>query len=64
MWIESLVDGVVRLLTGLACRVEVGQFYRGPTRGPLILVVNQVSFLEAPPAFLHSPIADGVRVDA
>jgi 1-acyl-sn-glycerol-3-phosphate acyltransferase len=52
-WIERLVNGAIRLLTGLVCRVDEEQLKRIPWRGPLIIVANHVNFLETPLIFVR-----------
>jgi 1-acyl-sn-glycerol-3-phosphate acyltransferase len=52
-WIERLVNGAIRLLTGLVCRVDEDQLERIPQRGPLIVVANHVNFLETPLVFVR-----------
>jgi 1-acyl-sn-glycerol-3-phosphate acyltransferase len=52
-WIERLVNGAIRLLTGLVCRVDEEQLKRVPQRGPLIIVANHVNFLETPLIFVR-----------
>lgn len=43
-----VVNGVLRLLTGILCRVDAEELKRIPSRGPLILIGNHVNFLEVP----------------
>lgn len=43
-----LVNGALRGLTGLFCRVDGASLARIPRRGPLILVTNHVNFLDVP----------------
>jgi 1-acyl-sn-glycerol-3-phosphate acyltransferase len=52
-WIERLVNGAIRLLTGLVCRVDEEQLKRIPWRGPLIIVANHVNFVETPLIFVR-----------
>lgn len=52
-WSEHVVNGIVRLLTGVACRVDEAAFRSLPPTGPLILVANHVNFLEAPLAYVR-----------
>jgi 1-acyl-sn-glycerol-3-phosphate acyltransferase len=52
-WMERRVNGAIRLLTGLVCRVDEDQLERVPQRGPLIVVVNHVNFLETPLVFVR-----------
>ena len=52
-WIERLVNGAIRLLTGIVCRVDEGQLKRIPWRGPLIIVANHINFVETPLLFVR-----------
>jgi len=52
-WIERLINGAIRRLTGLVCRVDEEQLKRIPWRGPLIIVANHVNFLETPLVFVR-----------
>lgn len=52
-WVERLVNGAIRLLTGLVCRVDEAQLQRIPRTGPLIIVVNHINFLETPLALVR-----------
>jgi len=47
----QLVTSTLRGLTGVLCRVNDTQLAKVPQRGPLILVINHVNFLEAPVVF-------------
>ena len=55
-WIEALVNGAIRLVTGVACRVDDGQLRRIPSTGSLILVANHFNFLETPPGARRRPM--------
>jgi 1-acyl-sn-glycerol-3-phosphate acyltransferase len=46
-----VVTSTIRGLTGLLCRVNDAQLKQVPDRGPLILVINHINFLEAPVVF-------------
>jgi 1-acyl-sn-glycerol-3-phosphate acyltransferase len=52
-WIERLVNGAIRLLTGLVCRVDEDQLRRVPQHGPLIIVANHINFVETPLALVR-----------
>ena len=47
----QVVTSTLQGLTGILCRVNDAQLARVPDRGPLILVINHVNFLEAPVVF-------------
>lgn len=47
--VTSAIKGLIRLL----CRVDDAQLARVPDRGPLIIVVNHISFLEVPLLYTH-----------
>jgi 1-acyl-sn-glycerol-3-phosphate acyltransferase len=48
-----LVNGTIRGLTRLLCRVDDAELARVPDRGPLILVANHINFLEVPLVYTH-----------
>ncbi len=48
-----LVNGTIRGLTRLLCRVDDAELARVPECGPLILVANHVNFLEVPLVYTH-----------
>jgi len=47
----QLVTSTLRGLTSVLCRVNDAQLAKVPQRGPLIIVINHVNFLEAPVVF-------------
>jgi 1-acyl-sn-glycerol-3-phosphate acyltransferase len=47
------VNWVLRQLTHVLCRIDASQLHRIPAKGPLIIVVNHVNFLDAPVFYLH-----------
>jgi len=51
--IERLVNGAIRMLTGIVCRVDEEQLKRIPWRGPLIIVANHINFIETPLLFVR-----------
>lgn len=51
MLAQSLVNLTVKGLTNVVCRVDCAQLSRVPERGPLIVVVNHINFLDAPVLF-------------
>jgi len=50
---EWVVTGTLRRMTRILCRVDDRELTRIPSRGPLILVVNHVNFLEVPLMYSH-----------
>lgn len=46
--LARLVNAILRLLTGVLCRMDAGELKRIPARGPLIVIGNHVNFLEVP----------------
>jgi 1-acyl-sn-glycerol-3-phosphate acyltransferase len=46
--ILSALNGVVRVLTRMACRIDESVFDQTPQEGPLIFIANHVNFIEAP----------------
>ena len=55
------INAVLRLVFGLACRVDAKDVQKIPLDGPLILVGNHITFLEVPVAMAH---LDNPRVTA
>lgn len=47
----QVVTTALKGLTGILCRVNDAQLAQVPDRGPLILIINHVNFLEAPVIF-------------
>jgi len=45
---ETMVNGVIRGLTGTVCKINNSQLARVPSDGPMIIAINHVNFLEAP----------------
>ena len=43
-----VVAPIVRVILGIACRIDRSELAKVPRKGPLILVTNHVNFLEAP----------------
>jgi 1-acyl-sn-glycerol-3-phosphate acyltransferase len=48
-----VVTSTIKGLTRLLCRVHDDQLARVPERGPLILVINHINFLDAPVLYTH-----------
>jgi 1-acyl-sn-glycerol-3-phosphate acyltransferase len=48
-----LVNGTLKGMIRLLCRVDDAQLGRVPERGPLIIVANHVNFLEVPLLYTH-----------
>jgi hypothetical protein len=53
-----LVNGTIRGITRILCRVDDAELTRVPERGPLILVANHVNFLEVPLIYTHLTAGD------
>jgi 1-acyl-sn-glycerol-3-phosphate acyltransferase len=47
------VTSFIKRLARILCRVDAHQLARVPDRGPLILTINHVNFLEAPVLYTH-----------
>jgi 1-acyl-sn-glycerol-3-phosphate acyltransferase len=52
---HDLAIAFIRSVIFLLCRVDDAQLERIPTKGPLILVVNHVNFLDVPVLLSHLP---------
>lgn len=48
-----VVNGAIKRLTRILCRVNDAQLDRIPKSGPLILVTNHINFLDAPLLYTH-----------
>jgi 1-acyl-sn-glycerol-3-phosphate acyltransferase len=48
-----LMNNVIRLGTGILCRIDKSDVPKVPTQGPLILVTNHINSLEVPLLFVH-----------
>jgi 1-acyl-sn-glycerol-3-phosphate acyltransferase len=48
-----MVNGTIKRLTHLLCRIDASQLARVPQKGPLIIVFNHINFLDAPVLFTH-----------
>ncbi len=48
-----MINGTIRGVTRTICRVDADELYKVPQRGPLILAVNHVNFLDAPLLYTH-----------
>jgi 1-acyl-sn-glycerol-3-phosphate acyltransferase len=46
--VSLAVDGLLRLATGLVCKIDARDLRRIPLGGPLLLVTNHVNFLDIP----------------
>ena len=60
--VTSTIKGLARLL----CRVHDEQLARVPEKGPLILVINHINFLDAPVLYTHlqpRPLAGFAKVE-
>jgi 1-acyl-sn-glycerol-3-phosphate acyltransferase len=48
-----VVNGTLKNITRLLCRIDSGQLVNVPSTGPLILVSNHINFLEVPLIYTH-----------
>ncbi|MGC9521291.1 MAG: lysophospholipid acyltransferase family protein [Anaerolineae bacterium] len=58
--VRRIFNGVARLLTGIVCRVHAKSLTKIPLRGPIIIIVNHVNFLELPIIYPRIPSDLGV----
>lgn len=49
----KLVNGVLKRVLRIICRIDAAALASVPDRGPLILVANHINFLEVPIVFTH-----------
>ncbi len=64
---SRLVNGTIRRLVRMLCRVDDGQVVRIPTQGPLIIVSNHINFLEPLVVYTHllpRPMAFFAKVES
>lgn len=52
-WKVRLMNGFLRLVFRLICRIDVEELRKVPENGPLIIVGNHINFLEAPVLIPH-----------
>ncbi len=52
-FVQLAVTSTIRALVRILCRVDDAQVARIPARGPLILVINHINFLDPPLMFTH-----------
>jgi len=45
---QSFINGFIRILLNIACRIDTSELDKIPATGPYILVTNHINFLEAP----------------
>ncbi len=50
---SRILTPVVKFLLGLACKVDDAELCKVPNRGPLIIVINHINFLEVPLIMAH-----------
>jgi 1-acyl-sn-glycerol-3-phosphate acyltransferase len=63
----SIVNGTLKLLTGIGCRIDSEELGKVPMAGPLILVSNHTNFLETPvviPRLANRPITALAKVES
>jgi 1-acyl-sn-glycerol-3-phosphate acyltransferase len=51
--VHSVVTGAIKGILHILCRIDVAEMARIPPAGPLILVANHISSLEAPIIYTH-----------
>lgn len=52
---RRVINAIVRLLTGIICKVDAGELRKIPLQGPIIIIVNHVNFLELPIVYTRIP---------
>jgi 1-acyl-sn-glycerol-3-phosphate acyltransferase len=53
--VRRMLNGLARAITGAILRVDAEQLVRIPLRGPLLIIVNHVNFLELPVIYPRIP---------
>ena len=48
-WVAPIINGIL----GTLCKLDVEELAKGPRRGPLIIAMNHINFLEAPLLYGH-----------
>lgn len=64
---SRLINGTIRRLVRMVCRVDDGQVVRIPAQGPLIIVSNHINFLEPLVVYTHllpRPMAFFAKVES
>lgn len=64
---SALVNGTLRLLTRIGCKLDTADLDKVPMSGPLILVSNHTNFLETPvviPRLANRPITALAKVES
>lgn len=64
--IYNLVTGAIKGILGILCRIDAQEMEKIPSKGPFILAVNHVNFLDAPVVFtqgLPRPITALVKIE-
>lgn len=51
--IERVVNAIIKKLVQIACRIDAEQLEKVPQEGPLIIITNHITFLEAPVVYTH-----------
>jgi len=52
-FLTKIFNLFVRFVTSLICRIDKSSFSKIPARGPLVVALNHVTFLEVPLLFTH-----------
>jgi 1-acyl-sn-glycerol-3-phosphate acyltransferase len=45
---QSIVNSIIKVILRATCKIDTSELYKIPKKGPYILVINHISFLEAP----------------
>jgi len=45
---QSFINGIIKVLLKIGCRIDTSELHKIPEKGPYILVTNHINFLEAP----------------
>jgi len=45
---QSSVNGIIKVILRIICRIDTSELHKIPGKGPYILVTNHINFLEAP----------------
>jgi len=51
--LERIVNAVIKTIVRTVCRIDDAELAKVPDKGPLIIITNHVTFLEAPVVYTH-----------